>query len=109
MQAIRIFIVVLNLSILTLRAQTDLEQIRKMELAGDTAGARIALARAVDANPTGIPALTAHAEFLERYGDSGCREAYNKLFTALRNSGDTAKAGVIARRLVVLDLLAGDS
>src|SRR5437879_2275778 len=99
----------LNLSLVNLRAQTSLDAIRQMEISGDTAGARIALARAADADPNSIQALSAYAEFLERYGDPGCREAYNKLLTALRNSGDPAKAGMIARRLAVLDLLSGDN
>src|SRR5947209_15555533 len=110
MKAFPVFLTfVLNLSLVNLRAQTGLDAIRKMEISGDTAGARIALARAADADPNSIPALTAYAEFLERYGDPGCREAYNKLLTALRNSGEPAKAGTIARRLAVLDLLAGDN
>src|SRR5260370_11628052 len=79
-----------------------------MEASGDTAGARTALARAVAANPNNIPALTAYAEFLDRYGDPGAREAYRKLLTALRNSSDSTLTGVIAGRLAALDLLAGD-
>ncbi|MBZ5626254.1 MAG: hypothetical protein LAQ69_47355, partial [Acidobacteriia bacterium] len=62
-------------------------------------GARIALARAAASAPSSIPALTAYAEFLDRYGDPACREAYGKLLTALRNSGNTARAGAIAGRL----------
>jgi hypothetical protein len=109
MKAFPVFLtIVLNLSLVNLRAQ-NLETIRQMELSGDTAGARIALARAVDANGNSIPALTAYAEFLERYGDPECRVIYGKLYTALRNSGDTAKAGTIARRLAILHLLAGDN
>src|SRR5262245_55058864 len=109
MKAFSVFLtIVLNLSLTSLRAQ-NLETIRKMELSGDTAGARIALARAVDANANSIPALTAYAEFLERYGDPESRVIYSKLYTALRNSGDTAKAGMIARRLAILHLLAGDN
>jgi len=79
-----------------------------MEASGDSAGARTALARAVAANPNSIPALTAYAEFLDRYGDPGARDAYAKLLAALRNPGDSARAGVIAGRLAALDLLAGD-
>ncbi|HLK64051.1 MAG TPA: hypothetical protein VKU19_11460 [Bryobacteraceae bacterium] len=88
--------------------QQGADAIRKMELSGDTMGARTALARAVANSPNSIPALTAYAEFLERYGDSSCRDVYNKLLTALRNSGNNARAGVIAERLASLDLLAGD-
>src|ERR1051326_6750671 len=110
MKAFPVFLTfVLNLSLVDLRAQTSLDAIRKMEMSGDTAGARIALARAADSNPNNVPALTAYAEFLERYGDPSSREAYNRLFTALRNSGDTARIAAIARRLAILDFLAGDN
>ena len=64
---------------------------------GDSAGTRAALARAAEENPKDIAALTGYAEFLERYGDPTCREAYAKLLEALRNTGDTARAGLIAR------------
>jgi hypothetical protein len=78
-----------------------------MEAAGDTLGARAALARAAESN--NVPALTQYAEFLERYGDPGARDTYRKLLTALRNSGDTQRAASVARRLAMLDVLAGDS
>jgi hypothetical protein len=78
-----------------------------MEAAGDTLGARAALARAAQSG--GAPALTRYAEFLERYGDPGARDAYRQLLGVLRTSGDTAHAAGAARRLAVLDLLAGDS
>jgi len=84
------------------------DSIRKMEMTGDTAGARAALARAAAGSPNSIPAITAYAEFLDRYGDPACREEYAKLLAALRSSGNTARAGVIAGRLADLDLLAGD-
>ena len=79
------------------------------EASGDSAGARAALARAAQENPNDVSALTGYAEFLERYGDPACREAYARLLEALRNSPDRARAGVIARRLAAIDLLAGDS
>jgi hypothetical protein len=83
------------------------DAIRQMEASGDTAGARAALARAAQNNPHDISALTAYAEFLERYGDPGCREAYARLLEALRNLSETARAAVIAKRLAVIDLLDG--
>ncbi len=62
-------------------------------------GARTALARAAQANPNSVPALTAYAEFLDRYGDPGAREAYGKLLTALHNGSDTARVAAVAHRL----------
>ena len=98
------------LTFVPLRANGEQEpdQIKKMEAAGDTAGARAALARAVAGNPHSVPALTAYAEFLDRYGDPGAREAYAKLLAALQTSGNKARVAVIAHRLADLDLVAGD-
>jgi hypothetical protein len=79
------------------------------EASGDSAGARAALARAAEDNPNDVSALTGYAEYLEQYGDPACRGAYARLLEALRKTPDTARAGVIARRLAALDLLAGDS
>ena len=84
------------------------DQIRKMEASGDTQGARSALARAAASDPNRIAALTSYAEFLDRYGDPACRAAYGKVLSALRSSGDNKRASEIARRLVALDLEAGD-
>ncbi|MBS1858984.1 MAG: hypothetical protein JST11_26665 [Acidobacteria bacterium] len=80
----------------------------QLEAKGDSVGARNALARAVQASPNSVPALSAYAEFLERYGDPQAREVYGKLLTALRNSGDTARVEAVSHRLAVLDLMAGD-
>jgi hypothetical protein len=91
-----------------LGGQQPPDSVRKMEISGDTMGARTALARAVASAPNSIPALTAYAEFLDRYGDPACHEAYAKLLAALRTAGNTARAGTIAGRLASLELLAGD-
>ncbi|MEI9975415.1 MAG: hypothetical protein WDO73_27110 [Ignavibacteriota bacterium] len=82
---------------------------RKMEASGDAAGARAALAHAAESNPRSVPALTAYAEFLQRYGDPGAKEAYAKLLAALQQSGDTAHAAAITKRLALLDLTAGEA
>ena len=109
MKAFPIFVtVVASLSCARLPAQSISGSTQQMEASGDTEGARAALQHAADANPSSIPALTAYAEFLERYGDPAARTAYSKLLAALRTSGDAAREGVIARRLAILDLLAGD-
>jgi hypothetical protein len=75
---------------------------------GDAVGARAALAQEVRDHPNDVGALTNYAEFLDRYGDPECRDAYRKLLSAIENSGNSARAGAIARRLARLDLLAGD-
>jgi hypothetical protein len=68
---------------------------------------RTALARAAQNSPNSVTAWTAYAEFLDRYGDPGARDAYVKLAAALRNSGDSAKATAVAHRIALFDRLAG--
>ena len=88
---------VLALAVLTLLAAAPAGA--QTEAFGDSASARAALARAAQENPNDVSALTGYAEFLERYGDPACREAYARLLEALRSTPDTARAGVIAKRL----------
>src|ERR1035441_4549919 len=88
--------------------EQSLDSMQKMEASGDTMGARTALARAAQASPNSVAAWTAYGEFLDRYGAPAAREAYGKLIAALRNGGDSARAATVARRLALLDLLAGD-
>src|ERR1035441_4413532 len=100
-------VILASASSLVFGAQS-LDSIQKMEASGDTIGARAALARATQASPNSVPVWTAYAEFLDRYGDPGAREAYGSLLTALRDGGEPARAAAVARRLALLDLLAGD-
>jgi hypothetical protein len=66
------------------------------------------LARTAERENTAA-AWTHYAEFLERYGDPAARDAYGKAFALVRTSNDREQAGTIARRLAVLDMLAGDA
>jgi hypothetical protein len=100
---------VLSVSPSLLRGQPNLDQIRKMEITGDTSGARSALAHAAETQPDNVQAWAVLAEFLDRYGDPAARDAYGKLLAAAQKSGDTARAGIAARRLAILHLLAGDT
>ena len=109
MKAFPVLVTVVSaLSYALLPAQPISNPVRQMEANGDTAGARAALQRAAEANPTNIAAWTSYAEFLERYGDPSARAVYSKLLAAARQSGDRAREGEIARRLAILDLLEGD-
>jgi len=81
--------------------EQSLDSIQKMEAAGDSMGARAALARTAQANPNRVAAWTAYAELLDRYGDPGAREAYGHLLANLRNAGDSQRAAAVARRPVV--------
>src|SRR5262249_35091096 len=109
MKAFRVFVtIVLVSSPFVLSGQTKNDSIDKLEAAGDMAGARAALAKAAEASPDSLPAVARYAEFLERFGDPSARDSYNKLLTLATRSGDKKRAASTARRLVVLDLLAGD-
>jgi hypothetical protein len=83
-------------------------QIRQPEAAGDANETRGMLASAVQKDPDSAAALKSYAEFLEQYGQPEARAAYGKLLAQLRRAGAAAEEAEIARRLVILDLLAGD-
>jgi hypothetical protein len=101
-------IVIIASAASTLPGEQNLDQVQRLEASGDTTGARAALAHTAQANPNNIAAWTAYAEFLDRYGDPGAREAYGKLLQVANGAGDKARAAVVARRLALLDLLSGD-
>jgi hypothetical protein len=92
----------------TVQASPNLDQARQMERAGDAWGAHTLLARAAQAAPEDVVALTEYAEFLDRYSDPECRQVYGKLLAAVRAGGDPARVSAVLGRMVVLDLLAGD-
>ena len=84
------------------------QEARQLEAKGDALGARTALEGLVRSAPGDTAALATYAEFLDRRSDPAARETYEKLLEALKSSGDGSKTAQVARRLVVLDLLAGD-
>lgn len=83
---------------------TEIAKARLMEKEGDSAGARAVLEKNASAPGADATDLAAYAEFLDRHRDPAARSAYENLLRSL--SGE--KAAAIARRLVLLDLLAGD-
>src|SRR5689334_12017681 len=85
----------------------SLDRARQLTKSGDALAARTLLAQAARSNPSDITSLSEYAEFLDRYGDPNARAAYSKLLDAL-SAGDSGKRAAVARRLVALDLLAGD-
>src|SRR5579883_90004 len=91
-----------------LQASPTLERARQLERSGDAVGARAMLAKAAQDAPEDVTALAEYAEFLDNFDDPQCRQAYGKLLTLLGKSGDRATRQAVARRLVMLDLLAGD-
>ena len=68
-------------------------RVRAQEVAGDAAGARAALAEAARNRPQDAGALGEYAEFLDRYGDPGARDAYEKLLAALAQAAIRARGG----------------
>ncbi len=82
----------------------------KMEARGDGANAREQLRRAAENAPNDPLALESYALFLDRHRDPAARDIYQKLSDLLaRNRASTGERARIARRLVTLDLIAGDS
>lgn len=77
---------------------------QELEYKGDAAQAREYLLRAVQENGNNMAALRAYVEFLDEHRDPGARAAYERLLAADQGQ-DRAN---VARRLVILDLLAGD-
>jgi len=73
---------------------------------GEASGDRAARDRAAGGNSP--QALAAYAESLDRRGDPAAREVYIRLVDARKRTGDTSGAAAAARRLAILDLLAGD-
>ena len=84
------------------------EQVRQLVEQGDSARARGLLTEAVRQDPGDAAVLQSYAEFLDRYGDPGAREAYGKLLDTLSGPEAAARRGDIAYRLAILDLLASD-
>src|SRR5271170_476679 len=74
----------------------------QMESKGDPAGAREFLERS--AQNGAADSLEAYAQFLDRHHDPAARDIYEKLL----KTGQGAQRGYAARRLAILDLLAGD-
>src|SRR5437870_5832437 len=92
----------------TLSGSDSLDRARQLSKSGDSAGARTLLAQAARSNPDDPAVLMEYAEFLDRYGDPGARAAYEKVLQALGSSGDSSRRASAAKRLIALDLLAGD-
>src|SRR6188472_224428 len=81
---------------------------RQMEEKGQAGAARSLLLAAMKEAPNDAVTMTVSAEFLDRHGDPAARSTYEKLLAILEKSG-SREAGRYARRLVALDLLAGDT
>ena len=92
-----------------LRAQDTAAEAWQLEMRGEAAEAHDRLAKAASAHPNDPAALRAYAEFLDRHRHPEARAEYEKLARVLeRSSAPEAQRAAVARRLAILDLLAGD-
>ena len=92
-----------------LRGQDLAGESWKLEARGDGAAAREELRRAAENAPGDPLALESYAVFLDRHRDPAAREIYQKLSDLLaRNHASAGERARIARRLVTLDLIAGN-
>jgi hypothetical protein len=93
----------------SLAGQDPAKEAWRLEAKGDGAEARAQLQRAADTRPNDPLALQAYAEFLDHHRDPGVRDVYEKLRQLLgRNGASAGERTKVARRLVELDLIAGD-
>jgi hypothetical protein len=83
-------------------------RVRQLELQGDPLGAQALLEQAIEEQPQNLDHLLSYAEFLDRRSNPKAREIYAKLLERLSGPGDGERKAQVARRLVILDLLAGD-
>ena len=98
------------LSTLVATAATEaLNRARQLERTGDAAGARNLLRQAAMAGNASVDDVAAWAEFLDQRRDPDTRAAYEKLLTAMGSSAPAARRAVVARRLMVLDMLGQDA
>jgi len=102
-------VVLLGFSAYNLAAQNLTGEAWKLEVKGDAAEARDQLRKAAESAPNDPLALEAYADFLAHHRDPAARGAYEKLWTLLnRNGASAGERAKLARRLVELDLIAGD-
>src|ERR1700691_2361222 len=93
----------------TLPAQTLTGEAWKLEAKGEAAEARIQLQKAAEDAPNDPLAREAYAQFLAHHRDPAARGEYEKLLQLYSNNGASpAERAKVARRLVEVDLTAGD-
>lgn len=89
-------------------ADDAIQRSRQLEKDGDAFGARATLRKAAQDSPRDLDIQLAYAEFLDRYRDPGARDAYVNVLPLLNAPESHGRLNTAARRLIVLDLLAGD-
>ncbi len=93
-----------------LAAQDLSGEIWQLESEGQAFQAQDRLQKAAEARPNDPAVLRAYAEFLDRHRDPSARGIYEKLSVALtRTNASASERAQVARRRIILDLIAGDS
>ena len=93
-------------AVLSISGQDLGTQAWQLKQRGEANGARELLEASVKNSPNSVGAWKAYAEFLDRHGDAAARKSYEKLHSL---SSDQQDKQTITRRLVLLNLLAGDT
>jgi len=91
-----------------LSANDIVDRANKYEEAGDSTAAKEVYSRALQTAPRDPELLSGYAQTLERYKDPGAREAYRKVAALSKSAGRMPEALAAERRVVLLDLIAGD-
>jgi len=103
--SLRLAVLLVSFLSSSLTAQDILTRARQLEAEGDPGGALRLLREGAQATPAIEENLAAYAEFLDTHNYSEARQAYGRL---LEGSRSNDRKLPILRRLVALDLLAGD-
>src|ERR1051326_5431018 len=81
----------------------------RLEIRGDARQAEARLAQAANGSGATPASVRAYAEFLDRYRDPEARQVYGRLAQMLeRGNGSSGERLAVNRRLIELDLIAGD-
>ncbi len=89
--------------------QDAVSRARQLERDGDATGARATLKSAATAPDATAPIVLAYAEFLDRYHDRDARGFYERALRVMTSGQDATQVELAGRRLIALDLLAGDT
>ncbi len=106
MRRLFLFLCGLALSGSLVQAQDPVARARQLEESGDSAAALRVLRESAGSSGAGAETRWAYAEFLDRHNNPSAREAYRS-FVATNPSREQQIAAL--RRVVILDLLAGDN
>lgn len=109
MKAFITVLLTLSSVVQTAHAQDVVARARQLEDQGDALSARTLLRNAIQSSPQESSILITYAEFLDRHHDPEARAVYEKAIATMGRSEDRSRAERAARRLLILDTLAGDA